>query len=397
MLRKKRYNLRKQYRPYIERFNHHPYALPVTTFMVLFFLSIAVFIGLNATTEPPDDTHFVELSVDDAKEIIPTRAETVGEFIERADIQLESNDRVEPEADTHILDNDFKINVYRARPVTIVDGSKRIRAFSAATTPRSVASQAGIKVYPEDRLESELPESVLREGVLGEKVTIERATPVNLNLYGKQEPTRTHEMTVADLLKEKGVKLAKSDNVRPALKTRIKNGLQIFVTREGIEIATVEEEIPMPVEYIEDASLSFGSQAIRQQGSPGRQTVTYEIKLENGVEVSRRVIQTVILSNPVKQIVARGPQGSFGQALAQLRQCESGGNYAINTGNGFYGAYQFVPSTWAGVAPPPYQNTLPSNAPPNIQDIAATNLYQSSGWGPWPGCTSSLGLQDIYR
>lgn len=387
----------REYKPYIDRFNKHPYALPVTTFMVLFFLSIAILVGLNATTVQTDETNIIRLNIDGERQRIPSNSDTVGEFIEKAEIELAPNDRVEPSLEAPIFGRNFKVNVYRARPVTIVDKGIKKRAFSSATTARSVAKQAGVKVFPEDRLNSEVPENFLKDRVLGEKVVIDRATPVSLNLYGTPESTRTHADTVGDLLAEKEVKLAKKDKVKPATTTKISSDLQIFVTREGIQIVTKEEEIPMPVEVIEDSSLSFGSEAVRQEGSPGKKTVTYEIKLKNGEEISRRVIQEAIITQPTKQIIARGPQGSFGEALAILRQCESGGNYQINTGNGFYGAYQFVPSTWDGVAPPGYVGVLPNQAPPEIQDLAATTLYQRSGWGPWPGCTAKYGLQDVYR
>ncbi|HTE22685.1 MAG TPA: ubiquitin-like domain-containing protein [Candidatus Limnocylindria bacterium] len=395
-------NLEGRYRPYIDRFHNHPYAIPVTTFLVLFFLSIASFIGLNARTDPPSDSHVVVLSIDGTKQSIPSRSETVNDFLARAEIRLEPFDRVEPERDTRIDEDKFHVNIYRARPVTIVDDSgKRTFAYSAAVTPRSVVSQAGIKVYPEDKVETVVPDNFLREGVLGEKVTIERSTPANINLYGSHVAVRTHTTTVGDLLKEKSISLDKKDSVRPKLSTPITQNIQIFVFRSGQQIKSVTEEIPMPVEIVEDRSLSFGSQAIRQVGSPGKRVVTYQIDLRNGKEIRRRKIQEVIAEPPVKQIVARGPQGNFGQALAKLRQCEAGGNYAVNTGNGFYGAYQFVPSTWSGVAPSPYNNESsirnPGSVPASIQDIAATNLYKRSGWSPWPACSAGLGLQDIYR
>jgi resuscitation-promoting factor RpfB len=383
----------RRYQPYIERFNRHPYALPLTTFLLLFFLSIAIFIGLNATTAQPSDAHIIELSIDNTRQSLPTRSQTVGEFIKRANIKLGPNDVVEPDKNTAIIGDDFKVNVYRARPVTIMDQGKRIQAYSAASTPRSVAEQAGLTVYPEDRLVSEVPDNFLRDGVLGEKVVIDRATPVNLNLYGSPEPTRTRARTVGELLQERGVKLAPDDSVNPSLETPIASDLQIFVTRSGIQIATVEEQIVMPVQVIEDSSLSFGTQATRQQGSPGRKTVTYEIKLENSREVGRRKIQEVTIVPPVTQIVARGPQGNFGNSLAQLRQCEAGGNYHNKSNPNYRGAYQFNYATWNNYAG--YYD--PADAPPAIQDQKATETYQRRGWQPWPACSQKLGLQDIYR
>ena len=74
--------------------------------------------------------------------------------------------------------------------------------------------------------------------------------------------------------------------------------------------------------------------------------------------------------------------------FARLRQCESGGNYAINTGNGFYGAYQFDRRTWQGMG---YSGTA-NEAAPSTQDDAAARLQAARGWQPWPSCSRKLGL-----
>ena len=71
-----------------------------------------------------------------------------------------------------------------------------------------------------------------------------------------------------------------------------------------------------------------------------------------------------------------------------LRVCESGGNYFENTGNGYYGAYQFSLSTWQGLG----MSGLPSQASPGVQDEAAVRLQRRSGWGSWPTCSWMLNL-----
>lgn len=71
---------------------------------------------------------------------------------------------------------------------------------------------------------------------------------------------------------------------------------------------------------------------------------------------------------------------------AALRECESGGNYQTNTGNGYYGAYQFSLSTWQSMG----GSGLPSDAPPAEQDARAQALYDVSGAGPWPVCGQLL-------
>jgi hypothetical protein len=93
---------------------------------------------------------------------------------------------------------------------------------------------------------------------------------------------------------------------------------------------------------------------------------------------------------PTHQAVASSSNSSAsGGVWAALRQCESGGNYSTNTGNGYGGAYQFSQSTWSSVG----MSGSPSSASPAQQDAAAQKLQAQSGWGPWPACSAKLGLR----
>ncbi|MDX6286245.1 MAG: hypothetical protein QOG53_1730 [Frankiales bacterium] len=87
-------------------------------------------------------------------------------------------------------------------------------------------------------------------------------------------------------------------------------------------------------------------------------------------------------------LVAPSALAASNDDFARLRMCESGGNYKTNTGNGYYGAYQFSSGTWHGLG----YSGLPSNAAPGTQDAAAHKLQARSGWGQWPACSRKLGL-----
>ena len=105
-------------------------------------------------------------------------------------------------------------------------------------------------------------------------------------------------------------------------------------------------------------------------------------------------------SKAAPALAVGGLTASFGAALAapasaasdndfaRLRGCESGGNYHANTGNGYYGAYQFDQRTWHGLG----YSGLPSNAAPGTQDAAAHKLQAQRGWRTWPACARRLGL-----
>jgi Transglycosylase-like domain len=85
----------------------------------------------------------------------------------------------------------------------------------------------------------------------------------------------------------------------------------------------------------------------------------------------------------------RTPRFVTGDVWARLRQCESGGRYDVNSGNGFYGAYQFHPRTWRTLG----YGGLPHQAPPEVQDEAARKLQARSGWGQWPVCSRRIGAR----
>jgi hypothetical protein len=86
---------------------------------------------------------------------------------------------------------------------------------------------------------------------------------------------------------------------------------------------------------------------------------------------------------------APAPPTTPGDVWARLRRCEAGGDYDRNSGNGYYGAYQFSASTWHSLG---YRGR-PDEAPPAVQDEAARRLQRRSGWGQWPACSRRAGAR----
>lgn len=379
----------------------HQVLLPMATFAVLGLISGFLFLFYGGTTVEGADVKRVSIYVDGQKRILPTRAHTVGELLQRMDINLDESDIVEPGVNTPILEDDLSINVYRAKPVTIVDeDGTKVSARIAESSPESLAKKAGFNMHPEDKAVFAPPDQALDDGVVGELINIKRAVPVTINLYGNAITARTHAKTVGELLGEKDIKSIQGDNVYPTLESPIQKDMQIFIVPSGKQIAITEEPIAPPVETRLDATIDVGVTKVIDPGVEGKQVVVYEVEIVDGQEVSRKAIQKVVAVQPQKRIVLAGAKsagfgGGFEAALARLRSCE--GSYSSNTGNGYYGAYQFNAGTWRTNAPAGYQDTLPHNAPPAVQDQAAATLYQRRGWQPWPGCTRKMGLQDVYR
>ena len=138
---------------------------------------------------------------------------------------------------------------------------------------------------------------------------------------------------------------------------------------------------------------------VDKAGVSGARAVTYRVVRHNGKITSRK--KTSIARSPgspsprcswsaprrrrtVRRVVASG------SVWDKIAQCESGGNWSINTGNGFYGGLQFTPRHLARVR----RHRACRTTPAARQQIAVAKKVQAAqGWGAWPACTGKLGLR----
>ena len=335
------------------------------------------------------------------KRSVITEADTVGDTLERANISLSAGDIVEPAADTQFTTTDFTVNIYRAKPVMIVDGMRREHVLSPHSTPRDIVKNSETKLYEEDIVSMNRSQNPLVDGP-GVQVTIDRATPLTLGLYGEKTAMRTQGETVADLLAEKEIVLAADDTLSVAASTEITEGMTVEIWRNGVQTVTEEQEIDFSVRTIQDADKDPSYKEVQTPGKKGKKSVTYEITMRNGEEIERKEIQSVELNAPVEEVVVVGAKfnytgGPLNEAqINALGTCESGMTATRNSGNGFYGAFQFMPATWRSSAPPPYNGVLPHEAPLDAQKQAVQNLLsRSSIFTQFPGCANKMRAQGI--
>lgn len=244
------------------------------------------------------------------EKIILTQQPTVGEALREAGIKTDINDVVEPNINEKLVASNYKVNIYRARPVVIVDGNNRTKITTAYQTAQQIIESAGIKLYDEDKTTLSQTTDILSDGV-GLQVTIDRAVPVNLVLYGKIVDVRTQATTIAQMLSEKGIQLNHDDQVSPSLDTEIIADMAIRVWREGKQIVSVDEVVPFEVEQIEDIDRPIGYSEIRVPGVNGLRSVSYEITIRDGVEVGRSAIASIDITLPKKQTETIGRKGQY--------------------------------------------------------------------------------------
>ena len=335
----------------------------------------------------------VTLTLDGRTTHVSAIGDTVGDVLAAEGIDVTDKDLVAPAVDETVTDGSA-IAVQFGRPLELsVDGDSHTYWVNSDNVA-SALGEIGRRFTGAD-LSSSRSSSIGRKGL-----TLEVVTPkvVHIKLGAKDiKKRKVTALTVADVLKSMGFEVDRHDKVSPSLETEITDGDKVVV--KDIRIATKKvkrEVVDAPVVEREDASMYEGEEEVVQSGKDGVRNVTYRLRFVNGELVARQVVKASVSRKAVPTIVKVGtkeePTSNFAGGNTvwdALAQCESGGNWAINTGNGYYGGLQFSLGTWRAYGGPGY----PHQQSRETQIAIAEKLRAATGgYGSWPGCAAKLGL-----
>lgn len=194
------------------------------------------------------EEHFVTIYDDNSDLTIKTSARTVRDVLEKVNLTVNDADIVEPGLDTEVAGDDYHINIHRARPALVIDGTKRAYVMTASYDPKSIAREAGFTVYDGDEITLETNQNFLETGVAS----------------------------------------------------------TFRIERNGGRTLTAEEALPYPTETRYDYNLAKGEKHLEQAGEEGRKVSVYEIRFENNVEVERQLVSETVKTEPVPEIVIVG-------------------------------------------------------------------------------------------
>ncbi len=275
-------------------------AIGIGVVLSVFF---CVHMARAASVEPQTTTGERLITIYDQgeKRVVLTHAATLGETLQQAHVNLAQYDRIEPSLDTRYTAESYTVNIYRAHPVTIIDGMKRQQVLSPYRTAADIAKDAGVSVRSEDNLELSHSTDVLADG-MGARLEITRALPVQLVLYGAESTLYTQAKTVKELLKEKGVTLGSEDTVSTPLDAGLTENMKVEVWRNGAQTLTREEDIDFTVRQILDIDLPVGESKIQTPGTKGKKKVSYKIVRREGQEMSRTKLQELVVEEPKEQV-----------------------------------------------------------------------------------------------
>ncbi len=371
----------------------------------------------------------VNLQVEGQDKTVHTFGSTVGDALDKAGIEVGEHDQVVPSTESTVSDGQQVVVRYGRQLTVTVDGAKKT-FWTTATTVDDALAQIGVR-------DAGTRLSVSRSTALGrEGLTFSAVTPktVSITADGKTATSDSTSDTVKALLAERQVKLGAADTITPAVGTKLTDGLKVVIKRVTTKTVTETSTIEHETKQVTSSSLAKGTEKVTTKGVDGTTTKTYTVTLVDGKQTSKKLRSTKVTTQPVTEVTTVGTlveestssssnsssksststsssrsasssssstsssgSSSTGSASGlnlansamwdRIAQCESGGNWSINTGNGYYGGLQFDSGTWLSAGGGKYaaRADLASRA----QQITIANaLYASRGLSPW-GCAGA--------
>lgn len=339
----------------------------------------------------------VTVSVDGQARTVQTRAGTVGQLLADQGLTVSDRDVVAPAASTEVADG-TRIAVQFARPVTFTVDGKQRTVWTTATSLDAALGALGVDTAGA-ALSTSRSTAIGRQGLSVDVATLKTVT---VKAAGKQRTVRTTGATVADALASAKIKADSNDLLKPKATTKLLPGAAITFTRVDVSTEKNKERVPFSTVRKDSKSLERGTTKVDTEGRSGSRTLTYRVVREDGDVTSRKRTQTSVTRQPRTEVVLVGTKapkvtdsgssssgGASGGVWDKIAACESGGNWSINTGNGFYGGLQFTMSTWHAYG----GSGSPASASKVAQIAVAKRVQAAQGWGAWPACTSKLGLR----
>ncbi|MCX6808431.1 MAG: G5 domain-containing protein [Candidatus Berkelbacteria bacterium] len=294
-----------------------------------------------------------------------------------------------------------------SRPYVVVtfDASgtevNEITGVSGGNTAFDVSQDLGANPFVEDRFK-EFPD--IKMGI-GSRISLYRAPEITIYDGKKKIPVRSWAKTVSDLFDEQQIELLPNDKTDIPLATELSSGMSVKITRVAITQAKKTLSIDFKIIQKNDNTLDKGKTRIDQAGAKGEKVLTYEVRREDGVEVSRKLIDTTVTKQPVDQILIIGTKpvitgwckyndwvldasiknGVDPDRICNLMKVESYGHAdSVNPDGPYSGLFQYTDGLWATVsAKAGYTgaSVLDPKAQIYVTAWAVTHGYS----GRWPG------------
>ncbi|SNT47519.1 Uncharacterized conserved protein YabE, contains G5 and tandem DUF348 domains [Bacillus sp. OK838] len=253
--------------------------------------------------------HTVTIMLDGKKEVVRTHAATVNDMLKDLEITVKAADYVHPSRDTAV-DDDLEVVWKPAQKIVLVQDGKAEKVWSTADTVDELLKEQDLSVKEQDKI-TPSKNTKLNANM---EVSIDKAFSLKLVVAGDEKKVWSTSTTVADFLKQQGVKLNDLDRVEPELAEKVEAENTVNVIRIEKVTDVVEEPVDFAVITKKDDSLSKGKEKIVKEGKDGLISKEYEVIKENGKEVKRELLSEKVVNKKQDKVVTVGTKTTVAQA-----------------------------------------------------------------------------------
>ncbi|TDD44442.1 resuscitation-promoting factor [Kribbella antibiotica] len=335
----------------------------------------------------------VSLSIDGQVQKVHTFGSTVSDALKAEKVQVGDHDVVAPAMDSKLQDGQ-EIAVQYGRQLTVnADGVKKAFWTTADTVSEALAD-LGLRYDSSAFFSTSRSAPLGREGL---DLVVKTPKTVSIVRQGKAVTSKLMVATVGEALTAAKIAWDKDDKITPAPATVLKTGVNtIGYVKVDLKQVTKTEKIAFGSDKTESATLLEGTKKVDAAGKNGSKTVTYLYTYLDGKLSATKVVTSKVLTEAVDEKVTVGtkekpeaedpPASGNAGAWDRIAQCESGGNWASNTGNGYYGGLQFGSSTWAAYGGRTYAPN--AHLASKAQQIAIAEKVRAArgSYADWPVC-----------
>ncbi len=327
----------------------------------------------------------------------------------------------------------FNKNKISKNDLSLVDGLKVLVLIITITTLISITPQDSLNVHLDGKeIDVDLNAQKSEEDIAlalealnideykiindlqqktNDQVFVNTAKDISVIINGEEITIKTYNNTIYQLLDEINENF-NDKNMRYVLKSKLDSpylyqNQEIIFDEYFTEIEKLEETSPIEVIYEDDKTMYDGTTSVKSNGVAQVQLNTYEHSYKNDKLVESKLLESKVIQKAEPKVVLVGtkkkptPSSNSSKSSSSasngsknwdaVAACESGGNWSINTGNGYYGGLQFAQGTWdwasaaAGVSAP-----RADLATKEEQIAAAEHVYAAQGPGAWGGCAGNF-------
>ncbi|MGG0791801.1 MULTISPECIES: G5 and 3D domain-containing protein [Bacillaceae] len=275
----------------------------------------------------------VTIMLDGKKEVVRTHAATVNDMLEDLEITVKAADYVHPSRATEV-DDDLEVVWKPAQKIVMVQDGKTKDVWSTADTVDELLKDQNLSVKEQDKI-TPSKNTKLKANM---EVAIDKAFSLKLVVGGDEKQVWSTSTTVADFLKQQGVKLNDLDRVEPELTEKVEAENTVNVVRIEKVTDVVEEPVDFAVITKKDDSLSKGKEKIVKEGKDGLISKEYEVIKENGKEVKRELLSEKVVNKKQDKVVTVGTRTTVAQASRGVTNVSSSSGKEIYVSSTAYTA-----------------------------------------------------------